>query len=221
MAGSIQEEYRFKIARKQMVSDLAAREILTDPRLIHAFSKIPRHAFVNDAFRDMAYQDQSLPIGFGQTISHPSTVAYMTSLLKLEKHHRVLEVGTGCGYQTAILAELAGKVYSVEIRAELVRFSQEIIEKLGYFTVRIQQGDGSMGLRDPAPFDRIIVTAGSPTVPEALCEQLAPGGILVIPVGNRDSQKITVVTASDSQFHIQKFGTCKFVELIGKNGWPA
>jgi len=215
------EEFRFKAARERLVNNLVTRSILQSPPVIQAFMKIPRHLFVDEAFHDRAYENQSLPIGNGQTISHPSTVARMTELLDIGPSHRVLEIGSGCGYQTAILAELAGKVFSIEVLPSLARKAKHHLESLGYYSVRLDTGDGSLGWPDAAPFDRILITAGTPSIPAALNHQLSTGGLMVLPVGNHDQQVLTLLIQSGQDCQVKEFETCKFVDLVGKNGWPA
>jgi protein-L-isoaspartate(D-aspartate) O-methyltransferase len=214
------EEFRFRAARKRLVDSLEAKGVLYSPRVIQAFMKVPRHQFVDEAFHDRAYEDQSLPIGNGQTISHPSTVARMTELLNIGASHRVLEIGSGCGYQTAILAELAGKVFSIELLPTLARKAKQHLEALGYYSVRLETGDGSLGWPDAAPFDRILITAGTPAIPSDVNNQLSTDGLMVLPVGNHEEQVITLLTQSGQSCQITEFEPCKFVDLIGKNGWP-
>ncbi len=213
------ETLKYKIARDQLIDQFVKFKILTDQRIINAFRKIPRHLFVDEAFNSLAYRDQPLPIGFDQTISHPSTVARMIELLQVGPQHRVLEIGTGSGYQTAILSELSGKVYSVERIESFVKKAKRTLAQLGFYSVRIEWGDGSQGWPDAAPFDRIVVSAGSPEIPESLCRQLNTNGRLIIPVGERKAQKITIVTRLGETFHVEEESNCEFVDLIGKNGW--
>ena len=203
-----------------MVTDLIDRQILSNPRIIKAMMKVPRHLFVEPGLYKHAYKDQSLPIGYGQTISHPSTVAIMSELLEILPNHRVLEIGTGSGYQAAILAEISGKVYTIERQQVIARRAHENFQELGFFTIRTEIGDGSLGWPSAAPFDRILVTAGTPTIPQDLCLQLCPGGKLVIPVGDRDSQLICRVNYLEDGFYLEEFQKCKFVDLLGENGWP-
>lgn len=206
-----------------MVAQLIDTGCLRTPEVIHAFKQVPRHFFVDPALRRRAYQDTRLPIGCDQTISKPSTVARMTELLDIESGHRILEIGTGCGYQTAILGVLSKKVYSVEWHQQLVTSARSKLAALSFPTIRVEQGDGSQGWPAAAPFDRIICTAGAPAIPEAVCYQLNPGGVMVIPVGPRDRQEMTRIfrtdSADDAVFDITVSGSCEFVDLIGKNGW--
>jgi len=219
------ETLRDTLNREKMVAYLRASGCLTLPDVIDAFMRIPRHIFVDPALQRRAYLDLRLPIGCDQTISKPSTVARMTEILAVQPRHRVLEIGTGCGYQTAILGLLSRKVYSVEWHSQLVRKAREILTQLSLPTVRIEQGDGSQGWPAAAPFDRIIMTAGAPSIPESVCYQLTPGGIMVLPVGPRNKQELTRITRSDTTgetiFDVSRRGPCAFVDLIGKNGWSA
>lgn len=203
-------------ARQRMVEALAARGI-RDRRVLAAMAKIPRHRFVEEPFRDRAYGEHSLPIGEKQTISQPFTVARMTEALELTGRERVLEIGTGSGYQAAVLAELAEKVYSLERIPALAFRARRLLDELGYHTVVIWQRDGSFGWREEAPFDAIIATAAAPSVPRALVEQLAPGGRLVIPVGPPAGQQLLRLRkpAGGGPVVEEPLGPCKFVEFIG------
>lgn len=195
---------------------------IKDERVLKAMEKIPRHLFVEPALEDQAYNDTPLPIGEGQTISQPYMVAIMTEALKLSGKEKVLEIGTGSGYQTAILAEIAEQVFSIERIATLAAQARKTLDALKYFNVAIRVGDGSLGWRDQAPFDAIIVTAGAPNIPRPLVEQLAIGGRLVIPVGGRFTQELYRVTRlSDDPEEVKKeaLGGCRFVDLIGEHGW--
>lgn len=214
-------DMRFQIARETMVELLQKRGILRTPRLISVFLKVPRHHFVEQALWDRAYLDSPLPIGVHQTISHPSTVARMTELLDLQPSHRILEIGTGSGYQTAILAEIAQIVFSIENQTELHRKAKTILADMGYDNLRLFLGDGSQGLEQDAPFDRIIVTAGSPTIPRVLCHQLTDSGKMVIPVGNHDTQKLTLIQRHNDELIIEHYDSCVFVDLIGLHGFKS
>jgi len=202
-----------------MVKELVIGAGIRDPRVIDAFRKVPRHLFVDPAIRSQAYSGKSLPIGYGQTISHPTTVAIMTEMLELQGDEKVLEVGTGSGYQTAILAELADRVFSVERIQALAVKARHILEGLGYYRVAITVGDGSLGWAAHAPYDRILVTAGSPAVPPALIQQLNRGGRLIIPVGDENHQILKVIEKTDSGFTEVELEAFKFVPLIGRKGW--
>ncbi len=182
-------------------------------------ARVPRHRFVPPHLLPYAYEDRPLPIGRGQTISQPYIVALSTAALSLAPSDRVLEIGTGSGYQTAILAELAGKVYTVERLPELSRVAEERLASLGYRNVFFRVGDGTKGWPDEAPFEAILVTAGAPRIPEGLLSQLAPHGRLVIPVGGRFSQELTLVRREGERVVHQRLCPCTFVPLIGEEGW--
>jgi len=218
-----QESIREKINRENLIDQLKSDGWLYTPRVIKVFSTIPRHTFTDPAFRHRAYKDCRLPIGCEQTLSKPSTVAAMTELLEVKADHRVLEIGAGSGYQSAILASLSKKVYSVERHPQLVKTARKNLARAGFPTVRVEIGDGSQGWPEAAPFDRILFTAGSPVVPEDVCYQLVNTGILVVPVGPRHKQKLLKIvrtnTENDVIFDITYHGDCEFVDLIGKNGW--
>jgi len=209
-------------ARKRMIDkDLIPRGI-KDQKVLDAMLKVPRHLFVGDSQRMNAYEDHPLPIGEGQTISQPFIVALMTQALTLKGKESVLEIGTGSGYQTAILAELAGRVYSVERIPSLTGKARTAIDSLGYRNVLVKLSDGTMGWEEYAPYDRILVTAGSPSVPQPLLDQLAPGGILVIPVGSNSIQELMRVRKlADGSTREENLGGCVFVRLVGKHGWQA
>lgn len=206
-------------ARALLVEELAAQGI-RDKRVLAALARVPRHRFVPPHLLPHAYEDRPLPIGSGQTISQPYIVALSTEALALRPDDRVLEVGTGSGYQTAILAELAREVYTIERIPELSREAQERLEALGYRNVRFRVGDGTRGWPEEAPFNAVLVTAGAPRVPEALLAQLAPGGRLVIPVGGRWSQDLTLVRREGDRVLHEVLCPCTFVPLIGEEGWP-
>jgi protein-L-isoaspartate(D-aspartate) O-methyltransferase len=202
-----------------MVEEQLVRRGITDARVLDAMRRISRHVFVEEALRDRAYGDHPLPIGEGQTISQPYMVAAMTQLLKLEGTEKVLEIGTGSGYQTAILAALARRVCSVERLPALAARARRVLEELGSTNVIIKTGDGSFGWPDEAPFDRVLVTAGAPQVPAPLFQQLAEGGRLVVPVGELQSQTLFLVEKVDGRMRTSTDCGCVFVKLIGKYGW--
>ncbi len=192
---------------------------MIDERVLGAMGKVPRHLFVPPASRSRAYEDRPLPIGCGQTISQPYMVAIMTEFLRLRPTDRVLEVGTGSGYQAAILSALALRVFSIERHGILAKAARATFVDLGLENVDVLCGDGTMGCQSEAPFDGIIVTAGAPEVPVPLLEQLAPGGHLVCPVGTRERQTIVQITRSD-EGPVEREGTaCMFVPLVGERGW--
>jgi protein-L-isoaspartate(D-aspartate) O-methyltransferase len=190
-----------------------------DRRVLDAMRKVPRHVFVPREYVDSAYADRPLPIGLGQTISQPYMVAVMTEALKLEGHEKVLEVGTGSGYQAAILAEIVDHVVTLERLPELAEAAGDALRQLGYISVEVIVGDGSKGYEARAPYDGIVVTAGAPKIPSALTDQLADGGRLVIPVGNSFQQTLTRVTRRGDGQDIERLEGCVFVPLIGEYGW--
>lgn len=211
----------FEKQRLRMVEEQIIRRGVKDPRVLDVMRKVPRHLFVDEALRDRAYDDSPLPIGEKQTISQPYMVALMSEALQLDGSETVLEVGTGSGYQTMVLARLARRVYSIERIDALAQRARATIESLGVRNVDIKVGDGSLGWRARAPFDAILVTAGSPAVPEPLVEQLSPGGRMVIPVGDRTSQAVLRIRPSAKGGTTQEeLVECRFVDLHGAFGWP-
>ena len=207
--------------RARMVEDQLVRRGIADERVLGAMRRVPRHLFVDEALRDRAYGDHALPIGEEQTISQPYIVALMTSLLALTGQEKVLEVGTGSGYQTAVLAEIARRVCSIERLPRLAQRARAVLDGLGYANVWIRVGAGTLGWPDEAPFDRILVTAGGPSVPPPLFEQLGPGGRMVLPLGDIDAQTMTVVENVGGTMKLTPHGECKFVRLVGKYAWQA
>ena len=207
------------IPRERMVTEQVTRRGVRDARVLRAMGKVPRHRFVDEALSGRAYGDYPLPIGERQTISQPYMVALMTEALELVGHERVLEIGTGSGYQTAILAELCSKVYSIERIKGLADRAIRMLDSLGYYNVLVRVGDGSLGWREEAPFDAILVTAAAPMVPEALVEQLSPKGRLVVPVGDAYSQELRKGVKEDEGMRWTDLGGCVFVKLIGDQGW--
>ena len=215
---SLQNDH-FRIARERMVENQIARRGIKDKRVLEAMKKVPRHFFVDEALWDQAYGDFPLPIGEGQTISQPYIVAKMTEELGLKGNEKVLEIGTGSGYQTAILAELAKAVFSVERIPALLKRARQILDKLGYQNVMIKLDDGTWGWKEHAPYDAILVTAGAPTIPTPLIEQLNDPGIMVVPVGDEYSQTLTKLTKKDGKVHTEFLEGVRFVKLIGDHGW--
>jgi protein-L-isoaspartate(D-aspartate) O-methyltransferase len=205
--------------RVQMVERQIAARGVRDPRVLAALRDTPRHLFVPDDQKPHAYEDRALPIPRGQTISQPYMVAIMTELLAPEPHHRVLEIGTGSGYQTAILSRLSGEVITIERHPQLAALAEQVFLQLELINVHIRVGDGTEGLPGESPFDRILVTAGAPSIPEALKQQLADRGRLVLPVGPSGYQRLTVIDRFGNSFEQQEREACVFVPLIGRHGW--
>jgi protein-L-isoaspartate(D-aspartate) O-methyltransferase len=209
----------FPKARLKMVEEQIVSRGVRDAKLIAAMKKIPRHLFVEEALQNQAYNDHPLPIGEKQTISQPYMVALMTEALLLTGKEKVLEIGTGSGYQAAILAELSEKVFSIERIRTLAIRARKLLYELGYFNVEIKIIDGTFGWMEESPFDAIIVTAGAPDIPQPLVDQLAVGGRLVIPVGDVFVQDLFRVTKREEAIKKEDLGGCRFVKLIGKYGW--
>ncbi|WP_429886391.1 protein-L-isoaspartate(D-aspartate) O-methyltransferase [Geoalkalibacter halelectricus] len=210
----------FAISRRRMVEQHIKSRGVTDALVLEAMLQVPRHLFVEDALAGQAYGDYPLPIGHRQTISQPYMVAVMTEALQLKGGERVLEIGTGSGYQTAVLARIAGRVYSVERIPELARRARRILDQIGCSNVNIKVTDGTFGWEEQMPFDAILVTAGAPSIPRGYLEQLEVGGKLVIPVGSLGSQVLMRVTkTAEGRFEEERLLDCRFVPLIGGNGW--
>lgn len=209
----------FERERNRMVDEQILPRGVTDSRVLAAMRKVPRHEFMPEGLQDQAYDDHATPIGEGQTISQPFMVALMTELLELKGTERVLEIGTGSGYQAAVLAELSEKVYTVERIKSLADKARATLDRLGYRTVAIKVYDGTYGWKEMAPFDAIVVTAASPDVPQTLVDQLAVGGKMVIPVGERFSQTLVKVVKTPEGVVTRNSIPCVFVPLIGNHGW--
>jgi protein-L-isoaspartate(D-aspartate) O-methyltransferase len=204
--------------RDDMLTQQLMKRGIRDERVLQAMRDIPRHLFVPVRHRPMAYEDMPLPIGHEQTISQPLMVAMMTEALRLQGHERVLEIGTGSGYQAAVLSRLAAVIFSIERIAELAAQARAILAMVRIMNVHVLVGDGSLGLPEHGPYDAIVVTAAAPKVPPALIEQLTLAGRLVIPVGDRHEQTLVRLTATNSGPHIEHLGGCRFVPLIGQQG---
>lgn len=209
----------FARARERMVEQQLVNRGINDLRVLAAVSKVERHRFVAEALQARAYDDKPLPIGERQTISQPYMVGLMTEALELRDGARVLEVGTGCGYQTAVLAELAATVYTIERLAPLASMARQTLDASGYTNVVSRVGDGTLGWPDEAPFDAIIVTAGTPRVPRPLVAQLGLGGRLVFPIGEEELQTLVRIRKEEEGLHEEYFGDCRFVKLVGRYGW--
>ena len=208
------------MARERMVEEQLARRGITDPKVLMAMQFIPRHLFMEENFWGRAYGDHPLPIGQGQTISQPFMVALMTQTMKVKEDDRVLEIGTGSGYQAAILAKLAKKVFTIERLGVLAKRAREVFDQLNIHTIAIRIGDGTIGWSEYAPYNGIVVTAGSPDVPQPLLDQLSEdGGRLVIPVGGRGFQQLKVITRNGDSWTTTEEVGCTFVPLVGKHGW--
>jgi protein-L-isoaspartate(D-aspartate) O-methyltransferase len=205
--------------RSRMINLLRTRGI-RDERVLKAMLEIPRHDFVPEALSSKAYGDHALPIGDMQTISQPYMVARMTELLEVDKDSTVLEIGAGSGYQTAVLSAVAGRVFAIERISELARRAQASIRQLGCYNATVKWFDGTIGWSEHAPYDGILVAAGSPDIPEPLVAQLAVGGRLVIPVGDEEQQMLVRVIRTKEGLIRQEQGSCAFVKLIGRHGWP-
>ncbi|MEA2102644.1 MAG: protein-L-isoaspartate(D-aspartate) O-methyltransferase [Thermodesulfobacteriota bacterium] len=209
------------LARQTMVEDQLKTRGIKDPEVIRAFMDVPRHKFVDEYLKYKAYADYPITIGDGQTISQPYMVALMTEALCAKKNHRVLEIGTGSGYQAAILSRIVSRVFSIERISTLASKARKIHDELGYFNINITIGDGTRGYITEAPYERIIVTAGAPHVPSALVDQLSDDGILVIPVGDESLQTLLRIRKTPEGTRQESLGGCRFVRLIGTNGWSA
>ena len=209
----MKDTYKHKGLRKQLVATLATKGII-DSAVLEAIGSIPRHLFMDSSFIDHAYQDKAFPIGANQTISQPYTVAFQSELLEVKLGDKILEIGTGSGYQTAVLCVLGAHVYSIERQLELFKKTSKFLPKIGYVAKRLIFGDGYKGLKDEAPFDSIIVTAGAPFVPKPLLAQLKVGGRLVIPVGDVDQIMTLYIRRGAKEFEKHELGNFKFVPLL-------
>lgn len=216
-----ENSYDFGVMRREMVRDQLLRRDIKDKKVLDAFEKVPRHKFVDPKFHKDAYSDFPLSTSGGQTISQPYIIALMIQLLDIQKNDRVLEIGTGSGYQTAILAELGRDIFTVERIADLAEKAQTILKELEYKNIHINVADGTMGWKEFAPFNKIIVSAGSLNVPEPILQQLAIGGKLVIPIGQKFSQKLMLIEKDELGISQKDICGCIFVPLIGKYGWQA
>ncbi len=207
--------------RARMVEEQLRSRGIRDARVLAAMSKVPREAFIAGDDLHAAYGDHPLPIGAGQTVSQPYIVGAMVEALELQPSDRVLEVGAGTGYQAAILGELAAEVWSVERHLELADRARETLARLGYANVHVVYGDGSLGLPEQAPFDRILVAAAAPRIPQSLVAQLGDGGRLVVPVGSRYEQQVHIVRKEGNEIVVTTHDLCRFVPLVGEEGWES
>ena len=212
-----EDNYKHRGLRNKLVKILEKKGI-SDPRVLAAIGKVPRHVFFDNALLAHAYQDKAFPIGEGQTISQPYTVAFQTEKLAIKAGDRVLEIGTGSGYQACVLLEMGTKVYTIEYNRKLYERTKSFLPQIGYKPYFFY-GDGSKGLPSKAPFDKILVTAGAPVIPSALTDQLADQGILVIPVGDRERQKMVRIQKKGSSLIKEEFDNFAFVPLLGEEGW--
>jgi protein-L-isoaspartate(D-aspartate) O-methyltransferase len=219
MSGVLKDTYRTKGLRKQLIEELSAKGI-ESKAVLSAIYKVPRHFFIDSAFLEHAYQDKAFAIGQGQTISQPFIVAKQSELLELQPGHKVLEIGTGSGYQSAVLLEMGADLVSIEYSPVLHERALFTLRRMGYAQGRFKQGDGSLGWEEFAPYDGIIVTAGAPAIPGTLLKQLKIGGRLIIPVGPSQEQRmLRLVKLDERQVQQEDFGPCVFVPLLGKEGW--
>ena len=210
---------QFATSRNRMVQEQLINRDIVDPATIKAMSEVPRHLFVDDAMQGRAYGDHPLPIGAGQTISQPYIVATMTQALGLTGTEKVLEIGTGSGYQAAVLSRICDQVYTVERINSLLARARKIFDKLRYYNIRSKLDDGTMGWPDNGPYDAIIVTAGGPEVPEPLVDQLSDNGRLIIPVGDQHVQELQLVQKNEGQVEMSCLASVRFVDLVGEHGW--
>lgn len=209
-----------KIRRDKMVKEQVEARGVRDKAVLDAMKKVPRHLFVEEALSPRAYNDSPLPIGEGQTISQPFIVGFMSELLQISPGQKVLEIGTGSGYQAAVLAEMGAEVYTIERIKKLFMATRKLLFEMRYFNIRVKLDDGTTGWPDEGPYDRIIVTAGGPEIPQSLVDQLADPGRMVIPVGHeRRRQRLMLVTKEEGKVVEEDMGGCAFVDLVGKQGW--
>ncbi len=213
------ESIKYERRREEMVRNQIEARGIKAPEVLAAFRRVPRHLFVSEALRDQAYGDYPLPIGEQQTISQPYIVAEMTQALNLVEEDRILEIGTGSGYQAAILAQIVYRVYTIERKRSLYLQARNLFDKLHYHNIVMKYADGTKGWRDESPFDGIIVTAGAPQIPDVLIDQLGEGGRLVVPVGNQHTQELIKIFRDGQNIRQTSLGGCRFVKLVGEHGW--
>ena len=210
---------KFAEDRRLMVESQIRKRGITDEHVLLAMATVPRHEFVPAFWINQAYADEPLPIGHGQTISQPYIVAAMVASLALTGSEIVLEIGTGCGYQAAVVSLLAREIHTVEILPDLAQSAAERLQRLGYANAHVHSGDGTLGWREFSPYDAILIAAAAPTVPEPLLQQLAEGGRLIAPVGEEDKQELQLITKRVGKFSVKQGGPCRFVPLLGQHGW--
>jgi protein-L-isoaspartate(D-aspartate) O-methyltransferase len=210
---------KFAEERLLMVATQIRKRGITDERVLHVMATVPRHEFIPPLWIEQAYADEPLPIGHGQTISQPYIVAAMVASLGLTGSENVLEIGTGCGYQAAVVSLLAREVHSVELLPDLAQSAAERLQRLGYANVHVHSGDGTLGWPELSPYDAILIAAAAPAVPEPLLQQLAEGGGLIAPVGEESKQELRLLTKRDGQLLVKQGGPCRFVPLMGQHGW--
>jgi protein-L-isoaspartate(D-aspartate) O-methyltransferase len=210
---------KYQRLRESMVKNQIEARGITDPAVLRAMRTVPRHLFVSEALMDQAYADNPLPIGEQQTISQPYIVAHMTQALQLNSDDRVLEIGTGSGYQAAILSEIVFRVYTIETIRSLHMNARKLFDELKYTNIVTRYADGTNGWKDESPFDAIIITAGAPDIPKPLVDQLVMGGRMVLPVGDRLTQDMVKLYRDEDGIHQSKLGGCRFVKLVGDHGW--
>lgn len=210
---------RYVTSRERMVQEQLKNRDIVDERTLAAMAEVPRHCFVDDALHGRAYGDHPLPIDAGQTISQPYIVAYMTQALELQGTEKVLEIGTGSGYQAAILSRLCAQVYTVERINSLLAGARKVFDKLRYYNIRAKLADGTLGWPENGPYDAIVVTAGGPAIPQPLIDQLADPGRLIIPVGDKNIQELQLLIKKEGEVRITDLSTVRFVNLVGEYGW--
>ncbi len=210
---------QYQRQREDMVQRQLVNRQISDPAVLAAMGMVPRHLFVSEALMPQAYGDFPLPIGEGQTISQPYIVAEMTQALQLNADDRVLEIGTGSGYQAAVLAQIVYRVYTIERIHSIYRQTRRLFDQLRYHNIVTRYADGTLGWPEEAPFDAIIITAGAPDIPQKILQQLAVGGRMVLPVGNHYQQDLVQIQRDENGFKQRSLGGCRFVKLIGENGW--
>ena len=215
----IQDPLKFRKRREAMVQEQLMARGIRNPAVLKAMGRVPRHLFVSEALMEQAYGDYPLPIGYQQTISQPQIVGEMTQALKPGPEDRILEIGTGSGYQAAVLAEIVFRVYTIERLQPLYMQTRKLFDRLQYHNIVTRYSDGTTGWKSEAPFDGILVTAGGPAVPETLLAQLAQGGRLVMPVGGAEMQQLVRVTRTPGGFEKENLCSCRFVKLVGEHGW--